>query len=85
MDVVELCKKYRHEGVVAIDLAGDESLNCEANSEHRQAYEVSFLRHGPNTDSLCQCMREIKKVCALVCLYSIYFNHSLACNPLSNY
>uniref|UniRef100_A0A8D3B9R9 Adenosine deaminase n=1 Tax=Scophthalmus maximus TaxID=52904 RepID=A0A8D3B9R9_SCOMX len=29
MDVVELCKKYRHEGVVAIDLAGDESLNCE--------------------------------------------------------
>ncbi|XP_018543604.1 adenosine deaminase [Lates calcarifer] len=39
MDVVELCKKYRHEGVVAIDLAGDESLNCEANSEHRQAYE----------------------------------------------
>ncbi|KAI3357795.1 hypothetical protein L3Q82_016186, partial [Scortum barcoo] len=30
MDVVELCKKYRHEGVVAIDLAGDESLNCEA-------------------------------------------------------
>uniref|UniRef100_A0A4W6D3N6 Adenosine deaminase n=1 Tax=Lates calcarifer TaxID=8187 RepID=A0A4W6D3N6_LATCA len=40
MDVVELCKKYRHEGVVAIDLAGDESLNCEANSEHRQAYEA---------------------------------------------
>lgn len=41
MDIVELCKKYRHEGVVAIDLAGDESLNCEANSEHRDAYEVS--------------------------------------------
>ncbi|TDH10178.1 hypothetical protein EPR50_G00072390 [Perca flavescens] len=39
MDVVELCKKYQHEGVVAIDLAGDESLNCEANSEHRKAYE----------------------------------------------
>lgn len=39
MDVVELCKKYRHEGVVAIDLAGDESLNCEANPEHRSAYE----------------------------------------------
>lgn len=39
MDVVELCKKYRHEGVVAIDLAGDESLNCEANPDHRKAYE----------------------------------------------
>ncbi|XP_022045520.1 adenosine deaminase [Acanthochromis polyacanthus] len=39
MDVVELCKKYRHEGVVAIDLAGDESLNCETNAGHREAYE----------------------------------------------
>ncbi|CAJ1084445.1 adenosine deaminase [Xyrichtys novacula] len=39
MDVVELCKKYRHEGVVAIDLAGDESLNCETNSGHKYAYE----------------------------------------------
>uniref|UniRef100_UPI003AAB3387 adenosine deaminase isoform X2 n=1 Tax=Centroberyx gerrardi TaxID=166262 RepID=UPI003AAB3387 len=40
MDVVELCKKYRHEGVVAIDLAGDESLNCEACPGHRKAYEA---------------------------------------------
>ncbi|XP_076596989.1 adenosine deaminase [Chaetodon auriga] len=39
MDVVQLCKKYCHEGVVAIDLAGDESLNCETNSQHRKAYE----------------------------------------------
>uniref|UniRef100_A0A3Q4BEH4 Adenosine deaminase n=1 Tax=Mola mola TaxID=94237 RepID=A0A3Q4BEH4_MOLML len=39
MDVVELCKKYRHEGVVAIDLAGDESLNCEVNPGHGKAYE----------------------------------------------
>ncbi|XP_040913044.1 adenosine deaminase [Toxotes jaculatrix] len=39
MDVVELCKKYRSEGVVAIDLAGDESLKCEANPEHIRAYE----------------------------------------------
>uniref|UniRef100_A0A3B4TME5 Adenosine deaminase n=2 Tax=Seriola dumerili TaxID=41447 RepID=A0A3B4TME5_SERDU len=39
MDIVELCKKYRHEGVVAIDLAGDESLNCEAYPGHRMAYE----------------------------------------------
>jgi len=40
MNVVDLCKKYRHEGVVAIDLAGDESKNCESNPEHRMAYEV---------------------------------------------
>ena len=40
MDVVKLCKKYREEGVVAIDLAGDESLNCEAYPDHRNAYEV---------------------------------------------
>ncbi|XP_074538484.1 adenosine deaminase [Halichoeres trimaculatus] len=39
MDVVELCKKYKHEGVVAIDLAGDESLNCETNCGHKNAYE----------------------------------------------
>uniref|UniRef100_A0A8C6PI45 Adenosine deaminase n=1 Tax=Nothobranchius furzeri TaxID=105023 RepID=A0A8C6PI45_NOTFU len=39
MDIVELCKKYRHHGVVAIDLAGDESLNCEACPNHRRAYE----------------------------------------------
>ncbi|XP_048873116.1 adenosine deaminase [Brienomyrus brachyistius] len=39
MEVIEMCKKYRNDGVVAIDLAGDESLNCEANSGHRKAYE----------------------------------------------
>ena len=40
MTVLELCKKYCHEGVVAIDLAGDESLNLEAHPGHRMAYEV---------------------------------------------
>ncbi|KAJ8265713.1 hypothetical protein COCON_G00148120 [Conger conger] len=39
MDIVELCKKYQEDGVVAIDLAGDESLNCKADSGHRMAYE----------------------------------------------
>ncbi|KAM8754613.1 adenosine deaminase [Acanthopagrus schlegelii] len=43
MDVVKLCKKYRKEGVVAIDLAGDESLNCEAYPDHRNAYEEAVL------------------------------------------
>lgn len=45
MDVVELCKKYRNDGVVAIDLAGDELLNCEANPEHRSAYEVCVFKY----------------------------------------
>ncbi|MCJ8741884.1 hypothetical protein PDJAM_G00075910 [Pangasius djambal] len=39
MEVVELCKKYRNDGVVAIDIAGDESLNCEGCPLHRKAYE----------------------------------------------
>ncbi|KAJ8259055.1 hypothetical protein COCON_G00180670 [Conger conger] len=39
MEVVELCKKYRHSGVVAIDLAGDESLDCEAYPGHKKAFE----------------------------------------------
>ncbi|XP_023690856.1 adenosine deaminase [Paramormyrops kingsleyae] len=39
MEVIEMCKKYRNDGVVAIDLAGDESLNCVANPGHRKAYE----------------------------------------------
>lgn len=51
MDIVELCKKYRHEGVVAIDLAGDELLNCEANPEHKSAYEVSVLELKTPTDN----------------------------------
>ncbi|KAI4876316.1 hypothetical protein NFI96_027854, partial [Prochilodus magdalenae] len=38
-DVVELCKKYRNDGVVAIDLAGDEALECIAQSGHLAAYE----------------------------------------------
>ncbi|XP_076840321.1 adenosine deaminase isoform X2 [Brachyhypopomus gauderio] len=42
MDVVELCKKYRNDGVVAIDLAGDESLNCTAYPGHLKAYEEAI-------------------------------------------
>ncbi|XP_068768080.1 adenosine deaminase isoform X1 [Struthio camelus] len=38
-EVVELCKKYRNNSVVAIDLAGDESLKVDTSSEHRKAYE----------------------------------------------
>lgn len=46
-EVVELCKKYRNNSVVAIDLAGDESLKVNNSSEHKAAYEVcliSFLK-----------------------------------------
>ncbi|MBN3321630.1 ADA deaminase, partial [Atractosteus spatula] len=38
-EVVELCKKYRGDGVVAIDLAGDESMDCISNQAHREAFE----------------------------------------------
>ncbi|XP_027000386.1 adenosine deaminase [Tachysurus fulvidraco] len=39
MEVFELCKKYRNDGVVAIDLAGDESINCTDFPLHSKAYE----------------------------------------------
>ncbi|XP_054029438.1 adenosine deaminase isoform X2 [Dryobates pubescens] len=38
-EVVELCKKYQNNSVVAIDLAGDECLKVENSSEHKAAYE----------------------------------------------
>ncbi|XP_043945944.1 adenosine deaminase [Protopterus annectens] len=44
-DIVELCKKYKKDGVVAIDLAGDESINVTANMGHRKAYEEA-VKHG---------------------------------------
>lgn len=48
MDIVELCKKYRQQGVVGIDLAGDESLNCDGNPDHRKAYEVRAVTSTEN-------------------------------------
>lgn len=44
-DIVELCKKYKKDGVVAIDLAGDESINVMTNVGHRKAYEEA-VKHG---------------------------------------
>ncbi|XP_027564373.1 adenosine deaminase-like, partial [Neopelma chrysocephalum] len=41
-EVVELCKKYRNDSVVAIDLAEgqpSETLKVEIDSEHKKAYE----------------------------------------------
>ncbi|XP_038225028.1 adenosine deaminase isoform X1 [Dermochelys coriacea] len=38
LEVVELCKKYQNNTVVAIDLAGDEFV-AETFPEHRKAYE----------------------------------------------
>ncbi|XP_065422000.1 adenosine deaminase isoform X3 [Chrysemys picta bellii] len=40
LEVVELCKKYQNNTVVAIDLAGDELLLAETFPEHRKAYEA---------------------------------------------
>ncbi|XP_037258261.1 adenosine deaminase isoform X3 [Falco rusticolus] len=50
-EVVELCKKYRNNSVVAIDLAGDESVKMENSSEHRKAYEPA--RRGGVSDRSC--------------------------------
>ncbi|XP_062897495.1 adenosine deaminase [Mobula hypostoma] len=41
-EVVRLCKKYRNEGVVGIDLAGDESLSTDVHSGHGKAFEEAF-------------------------------------------
>ncbi|XP_007894988.1 adenosine deaminase isoform X3 [Callorhinchus milii] len=38
-EVVELCKKYRKDGVVGLDLAGDESINYEPSRGHVQTYQ----------------------------------------------
>uniref|UniRef100_A0ABM5G5V5 Adenosine deaminase n=1 Tax=Pogona vitticeps TaxID=103695 RepID=A0ABM5G5V5_9SAUR len=38
-EVVQLCKKYQNDSVVAIDLAGDESINAETCQGHQTAYE----------------------------------------------
>ncbi|XP_078072480.1 adenosine deaminase-like [Mustelus asterias] len=40
-EIVELCKKYRNDGVVGMDLAGDELINAEAHPGHVQAYEMA--------------------------------------------
>ncbi|XP_067410452.1 adenosine deaminase [Emydura macquarii macquarii] len=39
LEVLELCKKYQNNTVVAMDLAGDELLMAETFPEHRKAYE----------------------------------------------
>lgn len=40
-EVVELCKKYRHQTVVGIDLAGDETIvGSSLFPGHLKAYEV---------------------------------------------
>lgn len=53
MEVVELCKKYGQEGVVAIDLAGDELISSETDPGHRRAYEVSARRRPSKYSSAC--------------------------------
>ncbi|KAL4646226.1 adenosine deaminase [Arapaima gigas] len=44
MEIVDMCRKYHNDGVVAIDLAGDESLNAEAQQGHREAYEEAVRK-----------------------------------------
>lgn len=60
--MVELCKKYRNNSVVAIDLAGDENAKVDNASEHKKAYEVcliSFLKEITRKTYIEEmCMRE---------------------------
>ncbi|XP_078275472.1 adenosine deaminase [Rhinoraja longicauda] len=41
-EVVCLCKKYRNEGVLGVDLAGDESIGTDTHSDHAVAFEEAF-------------------------------------------
>ncbi|XP_030067680.1 adenosine deaminase [Microcaecilia unicolor] len=43
LEVVELCKKYHNDTVVAVDLAGDEALYSEAYPGHKEAYEEAVV------------------------------------------
>lgn len=60
MEVVELCKKYSKDGVVAIDLAGDESLDCKSYPGHKRAFEVrnhtSFIWAARNLKNVSDCI-----------------------------
>uniref|UniRef100_UPI000E561066 adenosine deaminase n=1 Tax=Urocitellus parryii TaxID=9999 RepID=UPI000E561066 len=45
LEVVELCKKYQHHTVVAIDLAGDETIKGSSYFPgHVEAYEVGLWK-----------------------------------------
>lgn len=41
-EILRLCKKYRNEGVVGIDLAGDELIGADVHSGHGEAYTEAF-------------------------------------------
>lgn len=47
LEVLELCKKYNQKTVVAMDLAGDETIEGSSLFPgHVEAYEVSLTRGG---------------------------------------
>ena len=52
MEILELCKKYKDQGVVAIDIAGDENgldPNKPTDQVHRDVFKVTvFLPHDHN-------------------------------------
>lgn len=46
LEIAELCKKYKHRGVVAIDIAGDENMvetTEPTQPEHFTAFEVNEI------------------------------------------
>lgn len=51
--MVELCKKYRNQTVVAIDIAGDETIEGSSYFPgHLEAYKVGLWERGPALDGL---------------------------------
>ncbi|NXY88316.1 ADA deaminase, partial [Alcedo cyanopectus] len=65
-EVVELCKKYQNNSVVAIDLAGDESLKMENSSEHKKAYERNTRNCGakdPWTTGILEGEAKVSTMC----------------------
>ena len=44
-EVLDLCVEFRNDGVVAIDIAGDERLANPTHELHAKAFEVSLLMY----------------------------------------
>ncbi|RMB95659.1 hypothetical protein DUI87_27771 [Hirundo rustica rustica] len=86
-EVVELCKKYQNDSVVAVDLAGDETLKVEDYSEHKKAYEAVYVLkaervgHGYHVVEDPELYKELLKIKMHfeVCPWSSYLTG--ACSP----
>ena len=58
-EVLDLCVEFKNDGVVAIDIAGDEQLANPTHELHVRAFEVSSATN-PVMDATCLLRHEIK-------------------------